>query len=235
MFAVFLFSVLSECSAGKKVRRIVLMQMFCGRGRITICLKQLQETLYQISLEKKKETKKLKKVFNDVGLTSLTTLNNFKGSLNLLYLGIETLDGSLHNILSLCNLIDWWIWLFLHAEMPFKNKMGRSRANKWYCWELIQVISSLIIAVERKRELYVTRYFLQMAFFLVLDILWFVVCAAGTGVSFGLLTLLTILKGLMEEHCSLNAEGTCHCSGEYDVPMNSKLLIHNVRRAFASF
>lgn len=57
------------------------MQMFCGRGRITICLKQLQETLYQISLEKKKETKKLKKVFNDVGLTSLTTLNNFKGSL----------------------------------------------------------------------------------------------------------------------------------------------------------
>lgn len=59
-----------------------------------------------------------------------------------------------------------------------------------------------------------------MAFFLVLDILWFVVCAAGTGVSFGLLTLLTILKGLMEEHCSLNAEGTCHCSGEYDVPMN---------------
>lgn len=34
------------------------MQMFCGRGRITICLKQLQETLYQISLEKKKETKK---------------------------------------------------------------------------------------------------------------------------------------------------------------------------------
>lgn len=211
------------------------MQMFCGRGRITICLKQLQETLYQISLEKKKETKKLKKVFNDVGLTSLTTLNNFKGSLNLLYLGIETLDGSLHDILSLCNLIDWWIWLFLHAEMPFKNKMGRSRANKWYCWELIQVISSLIIAVERKRELYVTRYFLQMAFFLVLDILWFVVCAAGTGVSFGLLTLLTILKGLMEEHCSLNAEGTCHCSGEYDIPMNSKLLTHNVRRAFASF
>lgn len=49
------------------------MQMFCGRGRITICLKQLQETLYQISLEKKKETKKLKKIFNDVGLTSLTT------------------------------------------------------------------------------------------------------------------------------------------------------------------
>ena len=34
------------------------MQMFCGRGRITICLKQLQETLYQISLKKKKETKK---------------------------------------------------------------------------------------------------------------------------------------------------------------------------------
>ena len=234
MFAVFLFSVMSECLAGKKVRRIVLMQMFCGRGRITICLKQLQETLYQISLEKKRKLKN-HKVFNDVGLTSLTTLNNFKGSLNLLYLGIETLDGSLHDILSLCNLIDWWIWLFLHAEMPFKNKMGRSRANKWYCWELIQAISSLIIAVERKRELCVTRYFLQMAFFLVLDILWFVVCAAGTGVSFGLLTLLTILKGLMEEHCSLNAEGTCHCSGEYDVPMNSKLLIHNVRRAFASF
>ena len=234
MFAVFLFSVLSECLAGKKVRRIVLMQMFCGRGRITICLKQLQETLYQISLEKKRKLKN-HKVFNDVGLTSLTTLNNFKGSLNLLYLGIETLDGSLHDILSLCNLIDWWIWLFLHAEMPFKNKMGRSRANKWYCWELIQAISSLIIAVEKKRELCVTRYFLQMAFFLVLDILWFVVCAAGTGVSFGLLTLLTILKGLMEEHCSLNAEGTCHCSGEYDVPMNSKLLIHNVRRAFASF
>ena len=234
MFAVFLFSVLSECLGRKKVRRIVLMQMFCGRGRITICLKQLQETLYQISLEKKRKLKN-HKVFNDVGLTSLTTLNNFKGSLNLLYLGIETLDGSLHDILSLCNLIDWWIWLFLHAEMPFKNKMGRSRANKWYCWELIQAISSLIIAVEKKRELCVTRYFLQMAFFLVLDILWFVVCAAGTGVSFGLLTLLTILKGLMEEHCSLNAEGTCHCSGEYDVPMNSKLLIHNVRRAFASF
>lgn len=81
------------------------MQMFCGRGRITICLKQLQETLYQISLEKKTKLKN-HKVFNDVGLTSLTTLNNFKGSLNLLYLGIETLDGSLHDILSLCNLID---------------------------------------------------------------------------------------------------------------------------------
>lgn len=81
------------------------MQMFCGRGRITICLKQLQETLYQISLEKKRKLKN-HKVFNDVGLPSLTTLNNFKGSLNLLYLGIETLDGSLHDILSLCNLID---------------------------------------------------------------------------------------------------------------------------------
>lgn len=81
------------------------MQMFCGRGRITICLKQLQETLYQISLEKKRKLKN-HKVFNDGGLTSLTTLNNFKGSLNLLYLGIETLDGSLHDILSLCNLID---------------------------------------------------------------------------------------------------------------------------------
>lgn len=82
------------------------MQMFCGRGRITICLKQLQETLYQreISWEKKKKLKN-HKVFNDVGLTSLTTLNNFKGSFNLLYLGIETLDGSLHDILSLCNLI----------------------------------------------------------------------------------------------------------------------------------
>lgn len=36
------------------------MQMFCGRGRITICLKQLQETLYQreIFLGKKKKLKK---------------------------------------------------------------------------------------------------------------------------------------------------------------------------------
>lgn len=106
MFAVFLFSVLSECLAGKKSaeNRFNANVLWPGKDY------NLSETVARDPISnfpgKKKETKKLKKVFNDVGLTSLTTLNNFKGSLNLLYLGIETLDGSLHDILSLCNLID---------------------------------------------------------------------------------------------------------------------------------
>lgn len=67
-----------------------------------------------------------------------------------------------------------------------------------------------------------------MVFFFVLDILWFVVCVVGIGVLFGFFILFIILKGLMEEYCSLNVEGICCCSGEYDVLMNSKFLIYNV-------
>lgn len=59
-----------------------------------------------------------------------------------------------------------------------------------------------------------------MMFFLVLDILWFVACAVGAVISFGLYALLSIIRATLEDECSISAEGSCHCSGENDIPMN---------------
>ena len=127
----------------------------------------------------------------------------------------------------------WLLWmggyLICWKQMPLKNKVGRSRANQWQCWEPIQRITSLIIAIKRKR---VTRDFFQMMFFLVLDILWFVACAVGAVISFGLYALLSIIRATLEDECSISAEGSCHCSGENDIPMNCKPLIHNVFESF---
>ena len=57
-----------------------------------------------------------------------------------------------------------------------------------------------------------------MVFFLVMDILWFVVCVAG--VIFTLLAWLIfhVIRRILEENCHMK-DGTCHCTGDTDVPI----------------
>lgn len=78
MFAVFLFSVLSECLGRKKSaeNRFNANVLWPGKDY------NLSETVARDPISNfpgKKRKLKNHKVFNDVGLTSLTTLNNFKG------------------------------------------------------------------------------------------------------------------------------------------------------------
>ena len=61
-----------------------------------------------------------------------------------------------------------------------------------------------------------------MVFFLVFDILWFIVCVAG--VIFALLVWLifNVIRKVLEKNCHMTTDGTCHCTGGTDVPIKSK-------------
>lgn len=57
-----------------------------------------------------------------------------------------------------------------------------------------------------------------MVFFLVFDILWFVVCAAGVVFTLFVWIIYQIIIKVIEANCHMEA-GVCHCTGEKDVPI----------------
>ena len=67
----------------------------------------------------------------------------------------------------------------------------------------------------------VTYVSLQMVFFLVLDILWVVVCVAGVIVTLLIWFVYHVIRKVIEANCHLTDAGTCHCTGEADVPIKS--------------
>ncbi|KAJ7387424.1 hypothetical protein OS493_004421 [Desmophyllum pertusum] len=60
---------------------------------------------------------------------------------------------------------------------------------------------------------------LGMVFFLVLDILWVVVCVAGVIVTLLIWFVYHVIRKVIEANCHLTDAGTCHCSGKADVPI----------------
>lgn len=61
-----------------------------------------------------------------------------------------------------------------------------------------------------------------MVFYLVLDILWFVVCVVGVIITLILWLIFLVIRKILEEKCHVAHDGVCHCSGDTDVPIKSE-------------
>ena len=61
-----------------------------------------------------------------------------------------------------------------------------------------------------------------MVCFVVLDVLWFLVCVVGMISALLLWLIHHIIRGVLEENCHKTEAGICHCMGEGDVLVKSK-------------